>query len=589
MAIKLSITLEQKNRAQKLLMDIIAIIFVSGALIFFGWGSQCSRTSIEDFSSQQINLTFSNLIHYGLRTLFRLVIGIIFSIIFSICYAALAAKSKRAEKILMPLLDVLQSVPILGYMSFTVAGFVALAPGSALGLEMAAIFAIFTSQVWNITFSVYHNLKKVPQEFLEVASIYNFSSWRKFWHVEMPCAIPDMIWNSIISMSGAWFFVVAAESISYGGQEIKLPGVGSYISVALEQQDIKALIAAVITIIITIFIFDRVVFKILLIWSSKFCLDTDSQGARYWLYYALSNSTLVQILLRATRRIKGFIAKIKVPKFNALYPSQKLSFTICAKKIRSMFYLPEVYIDILWHMALFFISIGSLIYVLRSLSDHTSLNEIAHVTSLTLITLARLTVLLIISSIIWVPIGIYIGLRPKLRTIVQPAAQFLAAFPVNLFFPLVVICISKYNLNPDIWLSPLMIAGSQWYILFNVISGAWQIPVEFIQVSQIFQITGRLKYQKIILPAIMPQYLTGLIAATGGCWNASILAEAVSWGKTNIYAHGIGAYIAQATKMNNFPKIALGIMVMSTTIVIINKILWSKLTNYITHKYSSSN
>ncbi len=569
---------KQNNRPLGFLMNIIAIVFVGSALVFFGWGGGNSGVSIEEFNLSEISLTFGNLIYYGFRTLFRLIIGIIFSIIFSICYATLAAKNKRAEQILIPLLDVLQSVPILGYISFTVAGFVALSPGTLLGFEMAAIFAIFTSQVWNIVFSVYYSLKKVPQELLEVAAVYNFSPWRKFWRVEMPCAIPDMIWNSIVSMSGAWFFVVAAESITYGGKDIKLPGIGSYISVALEQQDIKALVAAVATMIAIIFIVDQGVFRILLIWSNKFCPESDNKDMGYWLYYVLSGSSFIQSLLKAAAKISKFIINIPVPEFRSA--NFLKDYDLEGRN--------KIYIDILWYGALFFIGVSSAIYIFRSLNGHIDWSDIFYVLSLTLITLTRLIILLIIASIIWVPIGIYIGLRPKLRAILQPAVQFLAAFPANIFFPLAVIYISKHNLDADIWLSPLMIVGSQWYILFNVIAGAWQIPNELTEVSETFQIRGWLKYKRIILPAIMPHYLTGLITASGGCWNASILSEAVSWGRVDIYAHGIGAYIAQMTQINNFPKIALGIMAMSTAVVIINKVVWSRLYNHVMHKYTYS-
>jgi NitT/TauT family transport system permease protein len=571
-------TLKQNNRFQALLMNIIAIVFVGSGIIFFGWGGDNSDIPIEEFNSQTIDLRFVDLIYYGFRTLFRLIIGIIFSIIFSICYAALAAKSKKAEQILIPLLDVLQSVPILGYMSFTVAGFVALAPNTALGFEMAAIFAIFTSQVWNIIFSVYYSLKKVPQELLEVAKIYNFNAWRRFWCVEMPCAIPDMIWNSIVSMSGAWFFVVAAESITYGGKNIKLPGIGSYISVALEQQNVAALIIAVIVMVAIIFIVDQGIFRILLIWSNKFCVDSNNNDAHYWLYSSLSTSSFMQSILQVARKINKFIINIKLPQYKSPSLFKGFSFLSIHPK--------NIYIDILWYGILFFFGAWSGIYIVRFLSSYINFNELTYVFSLTFITLARLMILLVIASIVWLPIGIYIGLKPNLRTVIQPAVQFFASFPANLFFPLAVIYISSYGLDADIWLSPLMIIGSQWYILFNVISGASQIPIEFMQVSAVFQIKNWLRYKKIIIPAILPHYLTGLITAAGGGWNASILAEAVSWGKINIYAHGIGGYIAQMTQTNNFPKIALGIMAMSTVVVILNKLVWSRLYNHVIYKYS---
>jgi NitT/TauT family transport system permease protein len=562
-----------KNKSYLFLANIFAIALVASVLIFFGWGADQVEAPIEDLNYQRISLDFGNLLFYGLRTTFRMIIGITISITFSILYATLAAKNQKAEQILIPVLDILQSVPILGYISFTVAGFVALAPNTVLGFEMVAIFAIFTSQAWNITFSVYQSLKKVPTDLLEVAASYNFSSWRKFWVIEIPCTIPGIIWNTIVSMSGAWFFVVAAETITYQTQKIQLPGIGSYISVALKQQNFNAIIVAILAMVLIIFLFDRLVFRSLVIWSNKFRYESENNAAEdhYWFLSLLLKSFLIRYIVKIFKAFGRFIVNLPM---------------VMTKPISSIPKVSSKWFDLFWYSSLVLVALYAMSYVIKFLSNSISLNEIIYVFGLTGITLIRLVILLIIASIIFVPIGIYVGRRPSLCSKIQPLVQFLSAFPANLFFPAVVIYVNKYNLNPDIWLSPLMIIAAQWYILFNVIAGTSQIPSEFKEVAATFQITGWLRYKKIIFPAIMPYYITGMITAAGAAWNASIVSEAVTWGTQNIYAHGIGSYITQMTAENNFPKIVLGVIVMSTVVVVLNKIFWGPIYDYVTNKYS---
>jgi NitT/TauT family transport system permease protein len=565
-----------QNKFNWLLANLFAITLVIFGLIFFSWSTKQINAPLESLSYEKINLDFVSLITYSLRTMFRMIIAIIISVIFSVCYATLAAKNIKAEQILIPTLDILQSVPILGYISFTVAGFVALAPNKVLGVEMVAIFAIFTSQAWNITFCIYHSLKKIPAELLEAAESYRFNSWQKFWIVELPYTIPGIIWNSIVSMSGAWFFVVAAETIVYNGQKIQLPGIGSYISEALLQENFVAIAAAIFSMTLIIFLFDQLIFKPLIFWSNKFKYEANVNVAysRSWLTSLLSDSTLIQYLTNALNKIKKLVINIPWPGSFNLYKSNTQP-----AKLK--------YLNIIWYGLLFLVCCYAFDYSDKFfLNSDITLKEVMNVFSLTLITLIRLIILLILASITFVPLGIYIGNRPRLCSIIQPMVQFLSAFPANLLFPIVVIYIVKYNLNPDIWLSPLMIIGSQWYILFNVIAGTIQIPNEFKDVMQTFKITGWQKYKKIILPGIMPHYLTGLITAAGGGWNASIIAEAVTWGDQNIYAHGVGAYIAEMTIQNDLHRVALGVIAMSCVVVILNKVFWSKLYEYVAAKFS---
>jgi NitT/TauT family transport system permease protein len=555
-----------------LFSNIFAASFIVASLIFFGWGDAQLETPVHEMSQQAINLDGYNLFFYSARTMLRMIIGIIISVIFSVCYATLAIKSKKAEQVLIPILDILQSVPILGYMSFTVAGFVSLAPDTVLGFEMVAIFAIFTAQAWNITFSVYQSLKSIPPELLEVADSYHLNSWRKFWLIEIPYCIPGIVWNMIISMSGAWFFVVAAESFQYANMQIQLPGIGSFIAVALDRQNFYAIAAAVFSMILIIFSFDKLIFRALVVWSNKFKYDSGAhvETADSLIYTILSDSMIVKYIHNFFNQVARIILNIPFP---------------CNRKPHKLATEIER-LQIVWYVFLSFITICALTYVVRFLHTDITWQDVLQATVFTLITSVRVLVLLSIASVIWIPVGIYIGNRPALCSAVQPVVQFLAAFPANLFFPMAFIYIKKYDLDPDIWLSPLMVIASQWYILFNVIAGTAQIPSDIREVCATFKISGWLRYKKLILPAIMPYYVTGLITAAGASWNASIVSEAVTWGGENIYAHGIGAYITQMTAQNDFHRIALGVIVMSLFVVILNKIFWSPLYNYTSKKFS---
>lgn len=554
------------------LANLTAVTLVIACLTFFSWNGKLLHAPIAQIHPDEITLEWTNLIFYGMHTIFRMVIGIFISLIFSICYASLAASCKRAEQIMMPMLDVLQSVPILGYISFTTAGFIALAPGSSLGFEMVAIFAIFTSQAWNITFAIYQSFKNIPPDLLEVAAIYNFSSWRTFWSVKLPFAIPGIIWNCMLSMSGAWFFVVAAECISYDSMQISLPGIGSYISLALYNKDINAIIASIVSMITIILLVDQIVFQTLLVWSNKFCYNSESNAKQvHWLYSLLAGSDLCKYIVSLWHKFTRLFLKVPIGINNNTSTQNSQSSNL---------------IELLWIVFGCFICYISISYVLSFLYETISIYEVLSVFILTLITFLRIVVLSVLISIVFVPFGIYIGKNHTLCSLAQPVVQILASMPANLFFPLAFVYIKYYDANPDIWLSPLLVVGSAWYLLFNIISGASQIPDEFLQVAKQFNMKGLLEYRKVLIPAIMPYYITGLVTMIGGAWNASIIAEIITWGGSSIHAHGIGSYIAIATQQDDFSKITLGISVMSFTIVLLNKLFWQRAYTYVNKKYS---
>jgi NitT/TauT family transport system permease protein len=545
--------------------DLVALPLVLGLLALIGWGSLAMSARYHVGQPLVISLDPWRLPEYALRTVLRMAWALIASLIFSLAYAALAAKSRQAEKILIPLLDVLQSVPILGFLSITVTGFIALFPGRLLGVECAAIFAIFTSQAWNMTFSVYQSLRTVPGELIEAARMYHLSPWRRFWRLEVPHAIPSLVWNMMMSVSGGWFFVVASEAITVAGQTILLPGIGSYIAVAIEQKNLAAIGWAVLVMFVVILLYDQLLFRPLLAWSRKFQPESSAteENVRPWFLIMLQRARLFDLvqagLLGINHGIDGAIARLS----RSRAPSSRRR--------------PQPSFERLYDIMVLACALAAAAWLVVFIRAHVDAAEIGWVFVLGMITAVRVLVLIAVASLIWVPIGVAIGLRPRLADRVQPIVQFLAAFPANLFFPVVVVLILRFHLNPEIWLSPLMILGTQWYILFNVIGGAAALPAELQRAAQNLGVRRLLWWRRVMLPAIFPAYVTGAVTAAGGSWNASIVAEIVQWGNTVLTATGIGAYIARTTAAGDGARIALGISVLCLYVLAFNRLLWRRL------------
>jgi NitT/TauT family transport system permease protein len=546
--------------------DLVALPIVFGALALLAWGGLAMSQRYHVGEILAIDLDPRALPAYALRTVLRMAAALIASLVFSLGYAALAAKNRQAEKMLIPVLDILQSVPILGFLSITVTGFIALFPGRLLGVECAAIFAIFTSQAWNMTFSVYQSLRTVPTELIEAARMYHLSSWQRFWRLEVPHAIPSLVWNMMMSVSGGWFFVVASEAITVAGQTILLPGVGSYIATAIDQRDLAAIGYAVLIMLVVILLYDQLLFRPLLAWSRKFRSDpsADEDNVRPWFLIVLQRARIFDLLqsgVLALNRIVdaaiGQLARRRRPR-----PESRPAAPVAEQ---------------LFDLALLALAAAALMWIVVFIRESVAFREIGWVFLLGLITAIRVLVLIAVASLIWVPVGAWIGLRPRLADRAQPIVQFLAAFPANLFFPVAVVLILHFALNPEIWLSPLMILGTQWYILFNVIAGTTALPAELRLAASNLGVRRWLWWRRLILPAIFPAYVTGAVTAAGGSWNASIVAEVVQWGPTTLRATGIGAYIAEYTATGDGPRIALGIAVLCLYVLLFNRLLWRRL------------
>jgi NitT/TauT family transport system permease protein len=549
--------------------DLIAFPLVIGLFVLAGIGAHQTIAPISALREPVVSLDPANLPGYALRTTLRMLVALVASLVFTLIYGTLAAKSRRAELVLVPLLDILQSVPVLGYISFTVVFFLSLFPGRVAGAEAAAIFAIFTSQAWNMTFSFYQSLRTVPRDLEEATRNFRFSAWQRFWRLEVPFAMPGLVWNMMMSMSGGWFFVVASEAVTVGDKTIVLPGIGAYLAQAIADKNLTAVGWVVLAMIVVIFLYDQLLFRPLVAWADKFRFEqTGAQTLPHsWVLDTLQRSRLVRTLGSPAGQALKLLARQRF----SLLPSAAPRPVLAARSKA---------VDTIWLVIVIAAAAFATWKIIAFIASEVGFDEVLTVFKLGFYTLLRVAILIAIATLIWVPLGVAIGLRPRLAERVQPLAQFLAAFPANLLFPLFVVVIVRFDLNPDIWLSPLIILGTQWYILFNVIAGTTAYPNDFREAATNFRIRGWQWWRQVILPGIFPYFITGAITASGGAWNASIVAEAVSWGDLKVTAHGLGAYIAQTTADGDYPKIVLGIAVMSLFVTVFNRLLWRRLYSY---------
>jgi NitT/TauT family transport system permease protein len=567
-----------QDRLRPNFWDIVAFPMLFGllALIIVGAGGMTKPFDLGE--PQTISLDPANLPYYALRTVMRMFIALGVSFLFTLIYAAAAAKSRMAEKILIPILDILQSIPILSFLTITVTGWIALFPGSLLGPECAAIFAIFTSQAWNMTFSLYQSLRTVPLDLQEASRMYHVGPWGRFWRLELPHAMPNLIWNMMMSVSGGWFFVVASEAFSVAGQTIALPGVGSYIATAIDQRNLAAVGYAVSAMFIVILGYDQLFFRPLLSWSNKFKseLDPGLEPDRPWFLTMLQKAGLARAFRLLFKEIallwNGTIGTM-IRRVLDLLGSGRSAPMDRPRSIPR--WVERGYDCLLLAIA------GYVTYRLGSVVESSlKLAEVAHVFYLGLLTAIRVMVLIAIATVVWVPIGVWIGLRPAVTSRAQPIVQFLAAFPANLFFPVAVVLILRFHANSEIWLSPLMILGTQWYILFNVIAGASSLPRDFQYVAQNLGVSRWVWWRRLIIPAIFPAYITGALTAAGGSWNAAIVAEWVQWGPTTLTATGIGAYIKEASNDGDNARLILGTGVLCIFVILLNRLVWRRLYDY---------
>lgn len=557
--------------------DIVALSLILAVFVLIAWGAKQMALPYHVGQPLYLSLDPHLLPHYALRTVVRMSVALLFSLLFTFVFATWAAKSRRAEQIIIPCIDILQSLPVIGMLSITIVGFIHLFPGSLLGPECAAIFAIFTSQAWNMALSFYQSLRTVPSELKEASRMFHLSAWQRFWRIEVPFAMPGLLWNMMMSMSASWFFLTVSESVTVADQQITLPGLGSYIALAIKQANLHAVGYVILTMFIVILLYDQLLFRPLLHWAEKFRVEQEAndEGSSSLLNFILHKTRLMRYVGLLWEKVSDTFVNVSFLRQN---PNKSAAIQIRTKE--------SPWVEYLWQACIALLLGASLGVLAWFIFTTLSLRELLHVIVLGAITGLRVLAVLIVSSIIWVPVGVWIGLRPRVAEKAQPIVQLLASFPANLLFPIVVSAIVYFHLNVEIWVTPLMLLGTQWYVLFNVIAGASAIPKDLKQATDNFGVKGWLWWRKLILPAIFPYYVTGAITAAGGAWNTSIVAEVASWGSTTLHATGLGAYITKYAQQGNFPFIVLGMSIMCFYVLILNRLVWRKLYLLAIARYS---
>lgn len=499
----------------------------------------------------------------ALRSLFRIFVAFFFSVIFSIGYGYVAAKSPAARRFMVPLLDILQSVPVLGFLAATMTFFISLFPGSTLGFEIAAVFAIFTAQAWNLTFAFYHSLLTLPKDLEEATRVLRLSPWQRLGHFEVPSAMIPMVLNAMMSFGGSWFFLAASESFTFHRKTVQLAGVGSYIAAAQTRGDTGAMLLALLTLVILIVAVDQLFWRPVIAWAHKFKLEqVPSEGPPSFVLTVLRRSALVQVL---EERVLGPLLE----KVDHLLRSRAQRPPRRRAPLRTL---------LLWGVG--GLALAFTVYFLgRGASSvvHAGVQLVPQAFVLGLFTLGRVFASVALGALWTVPVGVAIGMSSRLIKWAQPLAQLAASFPANVLFPFVLAFFLRVHLGLNIGAIPLMMLGTQWYLLFNVMAGALAIPSDMKEAARVFGLKGLGVWRDMILPAIFPSLITGGITAAGGAWNASIVAEVVSWGHNTSAASGLGAMIKIASNNGNNAALLVGILVMSLFVVATNWLVWRPL------------
>ncbi|AVQ85100.1 MULTISPECIES: ABC transporter permease [Variovorax] len=550
-------------------IDALFLLILLGLLwsaLHFGKGM---LVHFDPAAVPQIDSSPSQIPYYAGRTLMRMWIAFGFSLFFAIATGYLAAKNRTARAFILPALDVLQSVPVLGFLSATVAGFMALFPGSLLGVECAAIFAIFTGQVWNMAFGFYHSMVTIPNDMQEAASTYGLTRAQRFRTVELPASAHSLIWNSMMSFGGGWFFVAQSEAISVMNKDIKLPGLGSYMAQAIAQGNNTAALWAVVAMILLILVSDQLVWRPLLAWADKFKIELTESAtpATSWVYNLLRGAYLFTwIGERLWLPLKDRVSRVP-------NPAARVPVRLGAGGQKLLWRAAGIVLAV-W---IGFEILRALAAAVAALHGALTLAAFGHIVWLGALTALRVAAMTVLATLIWVPVGVWIGSQPRVARFAQPLAQIGASFPVNMTFPIVVGFFVAAHVTLD-WGSILLIAmGTQWYILFNVIAGAMAIPNDLKEAARVYGLRDWNLWRTLILPAIFPYWVTGACTAAGGAWNASIVAELATWGSTTLKAQGLGAYIATVTREGDTALIIASIGVMSIFVVLMNKLIWRRL------------
>ena len=554
--------------------DGFAVLFVI-ALLYLG--ARLAFNAPAEITGPDISLDPKALPWYTLLSVARMLAAYILSLLFTLVYGRWAAYNKRAEKILMPLLDVLQSVPILSFLPIVLLGLSAVLP-EKMAAEIASIVLIFTSQVWNLTFAWYQSLTTIPKEYKEASNIFRLNRWMRFKNLELPFGMISLVWNSMMSWAGGWFFLMAAEIFTVGKRDFRLPGLGAYLHEAANMNNISAILWGIFALVATVVVLDQLVWNPLLAWADKFKVEMveNENPPKSWFYDLISKG-----------KIRNWLYS-KV--FNPL--SNKLdAFMIRRYPMKSAPAKPKA-----WQRGLRYVVLVVVLGGLGFLIAQAVLMMVK-IPGLTwgdmglglLATLGRVLLSLILALAWTVPLGVYIGTNPKVSAVLQPIVQVMASVPATALFPVVLLVMIKWPSGLEMAAILLMLMGTQWYLLFNIIAGASAIPQDLKHTAELMGLSKWERWKTLILPAIFPYLITGAITASGGAWNASIVAEYQIFDGSVLKLKGIGSIISHATAEGDYPLLLASTLAMILAVVLINRLLWRKLYSLAEEKYRMEN
>ena len=543
----------------------------------------------------EISLSLAALPKYVFFSLCRGLAAYVLSLIFTLVYGTIAAHNHRAEKVMIPAIDVLQALPVLSFLPIVLIAMIRLFPTRNIGLELACVITIFTAQVWNMTFSFHGSLRSIPPALREVAQIQRLNGWQVFKLLEVPAAMIGLVWNSMMSMAGGWFFLTVNEAFVLAGKDYRLPGIGSYMAEAINKGNNRAMFAAIVAMTIMIVMVDQFLWRPIVVWSERFKME-DTAGAdksQSWVLSLLQRSVLFRWVgrkLAARRQAKedsrGFA--VETASASTATPTPVvIDYEPAAPKPN------PALVALKWLVLLGVAVLGGwglweLIKLLLALPIHDSRNgeDWAHVLLALLASFARTTAAVALGAAWALPVGILIGLSPKWSQRLQPVIQVVASFPAPMLFPLVTIGLIVLHIPFTIGCVALMLLGAQWYILFNVIAGASAIPADLKEVSSVYGMGRRERWTKLYLPCVFPYLVTGLVTAAGGAWNATIVSEYVTVKGETHAAFGLGATISVASADGKFPLLAASVVVMAVFVVLVNRFFWKKMYRLAEERYS---
>ncbi len=551
---------------------VIALLLI--ALLYIG--TRLATNAPRSVTGPDISLAPTALPWYAFLSTGRMAIAYLLSLLFTLIYGYLAARKRTARLFMLPLLDVLQSVPILSFLPVVLLSFTAVLP-QRFATELASIVLIVTSQAWNMTYSFYQSMTTIPTELLEAGSIFRFNPWLRFKTLELPFAAIGLIWNSMMSWAGGWFFLMASEIFTVGDKDFRLPGLGSYLQTAANQNNVPAIFLGIGTLILVIVLLDQLVWRPILVWADKYKVEmaTGEAAPESWFYDLLSRSWIADTF---TRRVWQPLMERLDGALQRAFKSSKPEPTEVAATGRPS--IAAIIVGIVLLAGMVYLGLPAM-----GLLSTIPLSDYSRIVTGVLATLLRVAIALVIAVVWTIPVGVLIGSNQRAANILQPIVQVVASIPATALFPVIVLLLINLTGSLNLPAIILMLLGTQWYVLFNVIAGTSAIPQDLKFTTSLLQVKGWARWRTLILPALFPYLITGMITAGGGAWNASIVAEYITFGGNTYSTTGIGALIAEATARGNYALLLASTLALIITVVTINRTLWRRLYKVAEERY----